>query len=314
MHNLTALFSSQLSGSEPATPNQGTAPSTPERSGPSVRTVPNTPITESLECLDFHGRLECGRDTPDRDLRSYFGGRVRMQKVLRTVDGALGNLCRCSVDRELIRSASLTSGLTGTKPPLFPGGGEEQLKQLDEQGGLIARDLGGGENKLRRGVLVLFWRCLKGILEKETTRLGSCKHDGLLGNEIFVQCLVVVCAEVVGYCEGKAEYKWPYFQRSVGVDPFEVCKVIETFVRVGNFPRGVKRHLNEVEEMILERDIWDSTGCFSSLMAAQRELKCWPPKVLGLEDGVSRGGEGEGKIDSGVGLMIRKLLKLAARR
>ena len=81
--------------------------------------------------------------------------------------------------------------------------------------------------------------------------------------------------EVVVASYKTATLKFPAIPRLLGLDAFDVCNIIEPFVRAdATMPREVKKHFNAIEETIMETSAW-AKG--SSLVGFLRAAKSGVP-------------------------------------
>lgn len=104
----------------------------------------------------------------------------------------------------------------------------------------------------------LYWRVLGAILAGEA-RVGRGGAAGaLLGQDTFHRCLLALCSELVLASHKSTLMAFPAVLKPARVTAFDLIKVIEALVRAEeSLPRELKRHLNSIEEKILESLAWD---------------------------------------------------------
>lgn len=83
--------------------------------------------------------------------------------------------------------------------------------------------------------------------------------QNLLLNEVFIQCLLACCLEIVIYSYKSNDKIFPWILKTLNLDAYYFYKVIEIIVRAEDqLSRDVVKHLNEIEEKILESLAWRS--------------------------------------------------------
>jgi retinoblastoma-like protein 1 len=104
----------------------------------------------------------------------------------------------------------------------------------------------------------LYWRALGNILAGEARQGRGGNAGALLGQDLFHRCLLALCSELVLASHKSTLMAFPAVLKPARVTPFDLIKVIETLVRAeDSLPRELKRHLNSIEEKILESLAWD---------------------------------------------------------
>ena len=97
----------------------------------------------------------------------------------------------------------------------------------------------------------------------------------LVSSSRFVRSVLACSMEVVVASYKTATLKFPAIPRLLGLDAFDVCNIIEPFVRAdATMPREVKKHFNAIEETIMETSAW-AKG--SSLVGFLRAAKSGVP-------------------------------------
>lgn len=81
--------------------------------------------------------------------------------------------------------------------------------------------------------------------------------QNLLGNALFLQCLFACCLEIVIYSYKSNDRTFPWILNAFNLEAYDFYKVIEIIVRAEDqLSRDVVKHLNKIEETILESLAW----------------------------------------------------------
>ncbi|XP_062847615.1 retinoblastoma-like protein 2 isoform X2 [Trichomycterus rosablanca] len=172
----------------------------------------------------------------------------------------------------------------------------DRLKEMSETF-LKTYETKGDENKsLARDLAVkyfclaeaLYYKTLEGIIDQEKRRLGDSDLSCILEQDMFHRSLIACCLEIVMF-----SYHPPgEFQRVLqifDIPPYHFYKVIEVLVRAEEgLVREVVKHLNHVEEQVLESLAWkESSPIWDSIKGAKNHVpycqEVMPPQYL--EDG-----------------------------
>ncbi|KAJ4778883.1 Retinoblastoma-related protein [Rhynchospora pubera] len=96
----------------------------------------------------------------------------------------------------------------------------------------------------------------------------------LLTNERFHRCMLACSAELVLATHKTVALMFPAVLEKTGITAFDLSKVIEGFVRhEETLPRELKRHLNGLEEKLLESLAWEKgSALYNSLVVARPGL------------------------------------------
>ncbi|XP_026166676.1 retinoblastoma-like protein 2 isoform X1 [Mastacembelus armatus] len=140
----------------------------------------------------------------------------------------------------------------------------------------------------------LYYRILESIIEREKMILGDADLSCILEQDIFHRSLLACCLEIVIF-----SYRPPGdFPNVIGIfqlPAYHFYKVIEVLVRSeqGLF-REVVKHLNQVEEQVLESLAWTSDSpLWESLRGAKDHVpacqEVMPPQYLEQNDESSTG-------------------------
>ncbi|KAK0166251.1 hypothetical protein PV328_004690 [Microctonus aethiopoides] len=106
----------------------------------------------------------------------------------------------------------------------------------------------------------LFYKLLEIILNEEKRIKPDYDVTILLINEVFLQCLFACCLEIVIWSYKNKDRTFPWIIDALNVEPYNFYKVIEVIVRAEQLARDVVKHLNDIEEKILESQAWKSNS------------------------------------------------------
>ncbi|KAL3695441.1 hypothetical protein R1sor_009517 [Riccia sorocarpa] len=139
--------------------------------------------------------------------------------------------------------------------------------------GSVVQDSGWAEQR-RQEALKLYYKVLTGMCKAESQRLANKNLSPLLTNERFHRCMIACSAELVLYTHKTVKMTFPAVLEPVGITAFDLSKVIESFVRhEETLPRELKRHLNSMEQQILESMAWErGSSMYNSLIVAKKIL------------------------------------------
>ncbi|XP_006003016.1 retinoblastoma-like protein 2 [Latimeria chalumnae] len=103
---------------------------------------------------------------------------------------------------------------------------------------------------------VLYYKVLEAVIEQEKKRLGDTDLSGILEQDVLHRSLLACCLEIVIFSYKPPGY-FPWVIEIFDLPPYHFYKVIEVLIRAeeGLF-REVVKHLNHVEEQILESLAW----------------------------------------------------------
>ncbi|PPD86528.1 hypothetical protein GOBAR_DD16527 [Gossypium barbadense] len=105
----------------------------------------------------------------------------------------------------------------------------------------------------RLEALKLYYRVLEAMCTAEAQILRAPNLTSLLTNERFHRCMLACSAELVLATHKTATMLFPTVLGRTGITAFDLSKVIESFIRhEKSLPRELKRHLNSLEERLLE--------------------------------------------------------------
>ncbi|KAG8493430.1 hypothetical protein CXB51_010979 [Gossypium anomalum] len=126
----------------------------------------------------------------------------------------------------------------------------------------------------RLEALKLYYRVLEAMCTAEAQILRAPNLTSLLTNERFHRCMLACSAELVRATHMTATMLFPTVLGRTGITAFDLSKVIESFIRhEKSLPRELKRHLNSLEERLLESMVWDKgSSLYNTLIVARPAL------------------------------------------
>ncbi|XP_075393488.1 retinoblastoma-like protein 2 isoform X1 [Tenrec ecaudatus] len=128
-----------------------------------------------------------------------------------------------------------------------------QNSQPDEDLSNCAKEI---DSKHFRFAEVLYYKVLESVIEQEQKRLGDRDLSGILEQDAFHKSLLACCLEVVTFSY-KPPGNFPHITEIFDVPLYHFYKVIEVFIRAeSGLCREVVKHLNQVEEQILDHLAW----------------------------------------------------------
>ncbi|KAM8914785.1 retinoblastoma-like protein 1 isoform 2-T2 [Spinachia spinachia] len=124
------------------------------------------------------------------------------------------------------------------------------------------------ENRLKLAE-ILYYKILENVLLQETKRLHGKDMSVLLEQDMFHCSLVACCLEVVLFSYS-SQRTFPWVIDIFKLTSFYFFKVIEVFIRSEEgLSRDMVKHLNLIEEQVLESRAWrDDSALWSALQAA----------------------------------------------
>ncbi|XP_075033617.1 retinoblastoma-like protein 1 isoform X2 [Mixophyes fleayi] len=115
---------------------------------------------------------------------------------------------------------------------------------------------------------ILYYKVLESIVVQEMRRLHGKDLTALLEQDIFHQSLVACCLEIVLFAYSSPRI-FPWTVEVLNLSPFYFYKVIEVFIRSEDgLSRDMVKHLNSIEEQILESRAWASDSVLWELLQA----------------------------------------------
>lgn len=126
----------------------------------------------------------------------------------------------------------------------------------------------------RLEALKLYYRVLEAMCRAESQMLHVTNLTSLLTNERFHRCMLACSAELVLATHKTVTMLFPAVMERTGITAFDLSKVIESFIRhEESLPRELRRHLNSLEERLLESMVWEKgSSMYNSLIVAKPAL------------------------------------------
>ncbi|XP_018440086.2 retinoblastoma-related protein 1 isoform X1 [Raphanus sativus] len=120
----------------------------------------------------------------------------------------------------------------------------------------------------------LYYRVLEAMCKAEAQILHVNNLNSLLTNERFHRCMLACSAELVLATHKSITMLFPAVLERTGITAFDLSKVIESFIRhEDSLPRELRRHLNSLEERLLESMVWEKgSSMYNSLIVAKPAL------------------------------------------
>ncbi|XP_018580009.1 retinoblastoma-like protein 1 isoform X2 [Anoplophora glabripennis] len=120
------------------------------------------------------------------------------------------------------------------------------------------------KNRLQIGI-TLFYKFIESILQNEK----NIRNDisALVEKELFYQSMFTCCLEIVIFSYSSSK-KFPWILDALDIEPIHFVKVIELIVRSKDqLSREMIKHLNKIEETVLESLIWKSSSQIWDIIA-----------------------------------------------
>ncbi|KAF8109485.1 hypothetical protein N665_0095s0057 [Sinapis alba] len=129
----------------------------------------------------------------------------------------------------------------------------------------------------------LYYRVLEAMCRAEAQILHANNLNSLLTNERFHRCMLACSAELVLATHKSITMLFPAVLERTGITAFDLCKVIESFIRhEDSLPRELRRHLNSLEERLLESMVWEKGSSMYNSLIVARPLLALEINRLGL--------------------------------
>ncbi|XP_073305518.1 retinoblastoma-related protein-like [Primulina huaijiensis] len=126
----------------------------------------------------------------------------------------------------------------------------------------------------RLEAMKLYYRVLQAMCTAESKILHAINLTSLLTNERFHRCMLACSAELVLATHKTVTMLFPTVLERTGITAFDLSKVIESFIRhEESLPRELRRHLNSLEERLLESMVWEKgSSMYNTLIVARPAL------------------------------------------
>ncbi|GLT64968.1 hypothetical protein SLA2020_374270 [Shorea laevis] len=135
----------------------------------------------------------------------------------------------------------------------------------------------------RLEALKLYYRVLEAMCTAEAQLLHATNLTSLLTNERFHRCMLACSAELVLATHKTVTMLFPAVLERTGITAFDLSKVIESFIRHEvSLPRELRRHLNSLEERLLESMVWEKGSSMYNFLIVARPALSAEINRLGL--------------------------------
>ncbi|CAI5735812.1 unnamed protein product [Hyaloperonospora brassicae] len=126
-------------------------------------------------------------------------------------------------------------------------------------------------NRTKSLTVVLFYRVLESLLLSERERLRTNDFSKLLNNEVFLAALFACSAEVVLKAHSLITISYPFLLAHLHVNAFHFVTTSESFVKYApSLPSGLKKHMGDVKNCVLDSLVWKSDSALYQLLAGAR--------------------------------------------
>uniref|UniRef100_A0A7M4FB31 RB transcriptional corepressor like 1 n=1 Tax=Crocodylus porosus TaxID=8502 RepID=A0A7M4FB31_CROPO len=144
---------------------------------------------------------------------------------------------------------------------------------------------------------ILYYKILETIMVQETQRLHGKDMTVLLEQDIFHHSLMACCLEIVLFAYSSPR-TFPWIIEVLDLRPFYFYKVIEVLIRSEEgLSRDMVKHLNSIEEQILESLAWtQDSALWSALQASQNKVPTCEEVTFPNNFEPSNGGSGLGHL------------------
>ncbi|XP_027765382.1 LOW QUALITY PROTEIN: retinoblastoma-like protein 2 [Empidonax traillii] len=103
---------------------------------------------------------------------------------------------------------------------------------------------------------MLYYKILQSVIEEERTRLGDTDLSTILEQDVFHMSLLACCLEIITFTYNPPR-NFLFITKIFDIPVYHFYKVIEVFIRAEDgLCREVVKHLNHIEEQILESMAW----------------------------------------------------------
>ncbi|KAG8517856.1 Retinoblastoma-like protein 1, partial [Galemys pyrenaicus] len=120
---------------------------------------------------------------------------------------------------------------------------------------------------------ILYYKILETVMVQETRRLHGMDMSVLLEQDIFHRSLMACCLEIVLFAYSSPR-TFPWIIEALSLRPFYFYKVIEVVIRSEEgLSRDMVKHLNSIEEQILESLAWNhNSALWEALQASANKV------------------------------------------
>ncbi|NWV07909.1 RBL1 protein, partial [Ptilonorhynchus violaceus] len=144
---------------------------------------------------------------------------------------------------------------------------------------------------------ILYYKILETIMVQETRRLHGKDLTALLEQDLFHRSLLACCLEIVLFAYSSPR-TFPWIIEVLDLRPFYFYKVIEVLIRSEEgLSRDMVKHLNSIEEQILESLAWTrNSALWSALEASENKVPTCEEVIFPSNFEASNGGSGLGHL------------------
>ncbi|XP_065501656.1 retinoblastoma-like protein 1 isoform X2 [Caloenas nicobarica] len=136
---------------------------------------------------------------------------------------------------------------------------------------------------------ILYYKILETIMVQETRRLHGKDLTALLEQDVFHRSLMACCLEIVLFAYSSPR-TFPWIIEVLDLRPFHFYKVIEVLIRSEEgLSRDMVKHLNSIEEQILESLAWTQDSALWSALQASENKVVFPSNFEASNGGVGLG-------------------------
>ncbi|XP_055458417.1 retinoblastoma-like protein 1 isoform X2 [Psammomys obesus] len=144
---------------------------------------------------------------------------------------------------------------------------------------------------------ILYYKILETIMVQETRRLHGMDMSVLLEQDIFHRSLVACCLEIVLFAYSSPR-TFPWIIEVLDLQPFYFYKVIEVVIRSEEgLSRDMVKHLNSIEEQILESLAWSNdSALWEALHASANKVPSCEEVIFPNNFEIGNGGNVQGHL------------------
>ncbi|XP_010210881.1 PREDICTED: retinoblastoma-like protein 1 [Tinamus guttatus] len=144
---------------------------------------------------------------------------------------------------------------------------------------------------------ILYYKILETIMVQETRRLHGKDMTALLEQDVFHRSLMACCLEIVLFAYSSPR-TFPWIIEVLDLKPFYFYKVIEVLIRSEEgLSRDMVKHLNSIEEQILESLAWTrESALWNALQASENKVPTCEEVIFPSNFEASNGGGGLGHL------------------
>ncbi|XP_060087005.1 retinoblastoma-like protein 1 [Heteronotia binoei] len=144
---------------------------------------------------------------------------------------------------------------------------------------------------------ILYYKILETIMIQEMRRLHGKDMTALLEQDIFHRSLLACCLEIVLFAYSSPR-TFPWIIEVLNLRPFYFYKVIEVFIRSEEgLSRDMVKHLNSIEEKILESLAWTKdSALWEALQASENKVPTCEEVIFPCNFEIGNGGRGLGHL------------------